>query len=379
MVSSRVECPACGTVYAIPKEHGGGIVRCGRCHRRFLLQGFVPVTDDEIVQWITRKDEDNIESDAHRTETVLTEEHEQGEQEESVAIGPAGAGGDIRLVKLSHSGALFEFPARRLEDTAFRCSIPRRCLQCGARSHLRAHVIIYTSHLADSVSLEDEHAAGRLELSEQDVRNCTCEQVLQRLPKVPNVPHPADMPMPYWTCDMCSGTGTISGQIRVNTTTGAGSCRLLIRNWRRAEEFLAASGGKDSPAHKLLQAKIEETAENPWDVLPEAVQHRLEQWFRPEEGERFMAYVPDRDHSRSEDGMAGLTISTKRLIYHSEMRHREMRSDQTLELELAMGKDRGRVRLRTPDWQLKNFTVDRDGLAKLRRALSLAKFHATWK
>ena len=260
----------------------------------------------------------------------------------------------------------------------FRCAMPRRCVRCGARAHLDAHVIIYAPRLSDSFSLEAEHATGRLAVSGHNLHDLPSEQLLSRLPEVPNVPAPGNLPMPYWLCDMCTGAGMISGQIQVNSATGKGACRLLIHNPRRAEEFLIAVGGKSTHDHTELSQRITATAENPWDSLPEVVQHRLAGWYKPEQNEDFVAYIPDRDHSRTEDGMAGIVVSNCRLIYHTQLRHREAKLGEQLKLQLAMSASRGRLRIRSPHWEIKHFTVDREGTAQLRRALTTARFNAVW-
>ena len=194
------------------------------------------------------------------------------------------------------------------------------------------------------------------------MRNLSCAQVLQRLPRVPNVPPPADRPMPYWICDMCGGEGEIYGQVHVQSDTGKGWCRLLLRNLRAAEAFFVAVGGKDSPGHKRLSHRIRALRERPWDHLPEVIQNRVTQWYRPESGEQFLGYVPDRDRARSEDGMAGLVVSDRRVIHHSDLRHRESFVTQPLEIELARGQGRNRLRIKTPNWQIEQFTVDPEGL-----------------
>jgi len=285
----------------------------------------------------------------------------------------------LRLLKFGDSGALLEFPAERLKESCFRCAIPRRCLRCGARSHLLAHLIVYAPQLVDNMSLEAEHAAGQLVLREDEIRDMSSDQMLDRLPLVPNVPPPGNLPMPYWVCDMCSGAGLISGQIQVNSSTGKGWCRLRIRNLRRAEEFMEAAGAKDTKGYDVLHSHLEASEENPWEQLPSVIQHRLEQWFKPAGGEQFMAYVPDRDRVRTEDGMSGLLISNHRLIYHSRLRHSESTIDKPLKLATSSNAGKIVLRLDTQAWQIKHLVLDRDGLNLLRRSLTIGSFKSVWQ
>jgi hypothetical protein len=288
------------------------------------------------------------------------------------------ADSEMRLVACDSSGAMLEFPSHRLKDKHFRAAMPRVCTQCGARSHLEAHVIIYTGALVDSVSLETEHAAGRLVLRSDEVKDLTTEDVLEKLPHVPIAPPPADMPMPYWLCDMCGASKAVSGQIQINSKTGEGPCRLLIRNLHRAEEFLCAVGARGMHPHRELIKHVTQMGEKPWDFLSLVVQHRLEQWFKPTAGEAFLAYVPDRDHARTEDGMFGLVVTSRRIIHHTSLRHREGDVSAALELVLSAGAKKGELVVTLPVWKVA-VKVDSEGVAKFRRALTLGKFQATWK
>jgi hypothetical protein len=216
-------------------------------------------------------------------------------------------------------------------------------------------------------------------LSNAEVRGLTGEQILARLPKVPNVPPPGDQPMPYWVCDMCTAVGLVSGQINVNPETRKGICRLRIRSLRAAEQFMAAAGAGDTEDHDTIKAKLDAQEENPWDDLPETVQHRIKQWYKPHSKERFVAYVADRDRARTEDGMAGILLTTDRMIYHQAYRHEEIPIQESAELALSMAGPKGDLSIRTPQWKVKRMRLDRDGVKTLRRGLFKSSAKAHWK
>jgi hypothetical protein len=351
------------------------------------------VTDDRIASWLWDEREEDLEQESPATEgyssaeETLDEELERavrgslsaGDTMIAAAISPDEDNAGLRLVKLSSREALLEFPASRLDDVRFRCAMPRQCLRCGQRNHLRAHVIIFTPELRDSFSLEEEHAAGAMVLSNAEVRGLTGEQILARLPKVPNVPPPGDLPMPYWVCDMCTAVGLVGGQINVNPETRQGICRLRIRSLRAAEQFMAAAGAGETSDHDAIQAKLDAQEENPWDDLPETVQHRIHQWYKARDGERFVAYVPDRDRARTEDGMAGILLTTDRMIYHQSYRHDETPIHEPAEFALSMAGPKGDLSVRTPGWRVKRMRLDRDGIKTLRRGLFKSCAKAHWK
>lgn len=381
----QIGCPRCGTLLAVPPGSFGRKVRCGQCRQRFRLPAPAAVTDETVADWLYEEPEAEdpgrtqvLESKAPAPPSAPETKPPPGEPAATPAKRPADQRG-IDVLKIDRKGVLLEFPDERLNDPAFRSAMPRRCMQCGGRIQLEAHVVIFSSALVSSVSLEAERSAAKMVLTSEEVRNLGPEQLLARLPTVPNVPPPADQPMPYWLCDMCRTSEAVSGQLAAHGRAGGGCCRLLIRNLWRAQEFIAAIGARGTAAEAKVTARIAQTTENPWDSLPLTVQHRIEQWYKPTAKETFLAYVPDRDRTRTEDGMAGLLLSSTRLIYHTNLRHREAMADQPLEFRLSMGRGGGDMRIGSPAWQVKHLRVEKDGISGLRRALVKGKFNATWR
>lgn len=367
----HVQCPVCGTLLSVQPGIVKCFVRCGMCQHRFRLPRRIAITDDAIAEWLWQGKGREEEEEAAKPSPP------QPPPSGETAVLPALTDA-IRLVRADNKGALFEFPTKRLRETDFRTAIPRRCIRCGTRSHLEAHLVIYSSKLLDSYSLEAERSTGNLSVPGSDLYHLQGPELLSYLPEVPDVPPPGNLPMPYWLCDMCTGSGTISGQIQINPDTDQGVCRLLIRSLPRAEEFLVAAGGLNTQYHMELRRQITAVTANPWNELPEAVQHRLGTWYRPGTGERFVAYVADRDRSRAEDGMSGIVVTNHRLIYHTQLRQREAKVTEQIKFQMSTSGTRPRLRIKSPFWEVKRFTVDRDGLARFRRALTAARFKAVW-
>ena len=396
MNSIIVICPHCGAKLAVPGNNVRPKVRCGRCKEKFVLNQPKPKpVEDVVASWLSDEQDAGGQepsfdgSDINLDESLLNvgdpsatvsgEALDPDPAPSSPAETPAdGARKDARIVKVDGHGTLIEFAPGLLRKPEFRAGFPRQCVKCDSRAHLQAHVVIYSAQLVDSVSMEAEHKAGALMLSNEDVQGLSDLQVLDRLPAVPNVPHPADLPMPYWVCDMCGPSGQVSGQIRVNPETGGGFCRLLIRNPRRALAFIDAALSQNVEGYNLVKERVDQLVENPWDNLADGVQHRIQQWFQPRPGEQFLAYAPDRDHARTEDGMAGVVVTNQRLIAHFSRRHREATADEPIELTHATGVGKGHVSIKTANWNIPKMSIDRDGIARLRRGLSLGKFKAIW-
>jgi uncharacterized Zn finger protein (UPF0148 family) len=374
MRARQILCPACGTVLDVPPGKSDCFVRCGNCRHRFRLPKRIAVTDDAITDWL-------VEGRTPEDEKHAAERHLRPQEEAASSSGTAvlpAISDAIRLVKSDARGALFEFPAARLSDPAFRCAMPRRCVRCGGSTHLVAHVIVYATHLIDGAFVSAQAASSDLVLRGEGVASMSNEELLERLPVVPNAPPPADKPMPFWLCDLCTVGDLVSGQIRAGGES-VGLCRLWIGNLRRAEEFLIASGGKDSPGHAELRHRIASLAEDPWGALPLAVQNRIQQWYRPQVGEHFIAYISDRERARSEQGLAGLVVSNRRLIYHTPVRHKEAGQGEKFEMTEIVEAGRTWLEIKCPSCSLKRIAVDPDGLAQLRNAMTRGQFTVAWR
>jgi len=341
------------------------------------------MTDDDIA-FLLQEDADGVDiSSAEGDGSQLFGDSSQStimaSLSEAAAPPQAKPRSDIRIVTLRADSVLVEFLTKRLEETPFRCAMPRTCMRCGTRAHLQAHIVIFRPHTRNAPSGEMGQSVGELVVTDEDLQRLEGKALLDRLPEVKNVPPPGNLPMPFWLCDMCPEGGVVVGQIKVDARTRKRACRRLIRNPNRAEEFLRAAGGDRVVGLDKLHELNAAGRENPWDLVPMVIRHRIEQWFRPQEDEQFLGYVPDRDRSRTEDGMAGLLISSRRMIYHTHLRHRESSAEESVELLLAMSRDKGQLRIHTPHWVVKRMTVDKEGVRRLRRALTMGKYRATWR
>ncbi|MFP4354470.1 MAG: hypothetical protein ACLFUJ_05040 [Phycisphaerae bacterium] len=373
-----VACPACGTLLDAPPEAADCIVRCGNCKKRFRLPKKLAATGDAIASWLWT--DRNVEEDEEPAQPVSSGKYDP--KEESMMFladlheqDPAGA---IRLVRLGSEGALFEYSAHRMEDEVFRSAMPRLCVRCSSRVDLVAHPIIFAQEMDDSVSLAAEYAAGALKMDWADVRKLTGPQVLAKLGSIPNLPHPASLPMPFWICDICSGVGLVSGQCNIDPSHGSGWFRLRIANLEVAEKFLINLGKENSVEHAEIRLRIDSLDKHPWMSLSASVQHRIEQWYQPKGQEQFLAYVPDRDRSTTEDGVYGIIVTDQRMIFHCKYRHYESPRDLPIHLEWSTRRGRMVLHMRSPGWESPRFYIDRQGLALLRKALQRGQFAARW-
>jgi hypothetical protein len=374
-----VRCPTCQEVLDVPGAYHGTRVMCGRCETKFLIPPS-NVTDVEILDWIGKPDKDETQADAPAVEVPEelignAEIPEEPKAKRDLTIDEAG----FQLVRISSRGVLFEFPAQKLFDKHFRAAMPRCCMRCGTKSHVQPRIIIFSHEMMDSSTIELDYVTDRVEVSDHDARNMPIEQILEHLPKVQRLDSPGDLPMPYWMCDMCSPSNMIFARGEFGRDGEGGTCRLQIRRLWRAEEFLVNAGGESSGAHQYIQEELEKNPERPWDTLAGVVQQRLQQWYRPHRGEVFVTYVPDATRARTENGMSGIVVSSRRLIYHTSMRHRELNKGEPLELEFGLRGQEGTLRLKGPKWEVSKIAVTKLGLERLRKGLNKEGFAVTWQ
>ncbi len=367
-------CPVCGVELNVPFGAAGKFARCGGCQHRFQIPPEPAISEDDILSMINEEPDesellesagDDLDESSFGSGTIMAQQ-----------IGQESPG--LVLIRLGRRGVLFEFPADRLVDPTFRCAMPRLCLRCGTRTHLSARVIIYGTALMDRHELHTLQESDQFAHRQASAERLPNDELLAALPEVPNVPPPANLPMPYWMCDMCEPEDAILGQVIENAKTGEKTCRLQLANPHRAQEFLRAAGGRPEDLDKLAQ-RCSADQEKPWDLVPATVRQRLKGWYTPQGDEHFLGYVPDRALSRTEEGMAGLIVSDRRLVYYSNKRHKEASQDQPITLELAMTHEQGQLSIETPGWKVQRMNVDREGIRCLRRSLTLGRFRTTWR
>jgi hypothetical protein len=368
----QAQCPACGTLLNVPPGCGNCKVRCGQCGHRFRLPRRIHVTEEAISDW--------LRVDVDRSKPAVPAVADSDRTHVAMPAVQTAAREDLRILRLGRGGVVFEFPARRLMETHFRSALPRRCARCRSKNHLRAHPIIFEKILrvGGPAAERSRQLAEQADVRLQQVRKLPAEELLDRLPRIPDAPPPGDLPMPFWLCDLCSPRETVAGQICTDSS-GENLARLYIRNLLIAQGFLSAAGPVATGDEDRLKRYVAKRKENPWDSMPETVQQRIETWFHPGDGERFMAYIPDHHRTRTEDGLAGLLVSDRRLIFHTALTHREVPCSMSLRVQLSTEGEHADIRVSTPTWEVTHMTIHREDLPKLRRALFSGQFDAKWK
>ena len=275
----QIRCPACHLELDVPASYRGNVARCGHCHARFRLPNQGQASGDEIANWLEQEDEDREagESVPEERGDLASEIPHSGETMVLPAVDET-----IQLVGIDARGAMLQFSARRLRDPSFLCSMPRRCLECSAASHLRTYVTVWSAD-PPGLSLADESITTGRMVGDEHLWKLEGKRFLSHLPREEDgTPH-GSLSIPFWLCDMCTGARAIAGQILTDPQSGDRICTLLIGNPRRAEEFVLAADQKGTPTGSRLREWVEAVPETPWEHLSLVVRRRFDCGSTPKE------------------------------------------------------------------------------------------------
>jgi hypothetical protein len=250
-----------------------------------------------------------------------------------------GPNSGLRLSHVDTLGAFFVFPSRLLEDVRFRASMPRCCLACGVTQGLKTHLVMWTSKQAgrDPSVLRQQDIVTAV--GTEAMHRLNADQLLAALPHVPNMPHPFDLPMPYFICNRCTPAGAIMTHVRPILEQSWEQCELGIASLKRAMEFVAHNLGRDHDDYAQLERAQREHKADAWRALPLPVRNRIEAWYKAAPGERFLCYVRDSDFAQAEAGLGGLVLTDRRIVFRKARVQREMWL--TDKLEIIAGQDSG--------------------------------------
>jgi len=307
-------CPSCSQKYRVQRSAIGQRARCRKCGQTFKLLEEPPVDDETIFGWVT---EDDPSSSSVLGGTGILGQSFHESTQVPVHNGwvhpPPPPLPRVHFEQFNEEGAFFTFPVQNLLDPELRCSFPHRCAQCLNRDDLELHYIIWLEKVpARDAALinETETRSHRVLKQLFDTHGLDWFNALE---PVHTLPPPFKEPFPYAICPQCSVPGAVRG--RVFTEGATEICRVIIAHPTIALEFYRNNGGRGTPGYQKLLVASRQRKDNQWKSLAAGVRIRINQWYHPRSGERFLGYYADRDFDRTERGTAGLILTDQRLIY----------------------------------------------------------------
>lgn len=378
MAKLKQNCPNCKMEIVFDDRHLGCKARCRTCGDVFML---TPMDlEDSVAGWLLEDVEDLTPPPPSAKAPPV---HRAAAPAPAVTRA-ASAGGSqagtlpIKLTHVDTMGGFFIFPPSLLYDVGFRSSMPRHCLGCGSTSGLNVHLIVWSSKLPHRDRLRLKPGSAQVRILAETLVRLNGPELLDRLPRVPNMPEPFSLPMPYFVCNRCSPSGQVITHVR--PVRGGGEvCELGIGCLKRASEFLAANVGRDSPEYRKLVDEDRQRRDDPWQSLPLAVRNRIAQWYTPDRGERFLAFIRDHDFAPTETGVGGLVLTNRRMIVHKYAAHREIDVHETLQLQAQRRKNYLDLHIGSETVKPVDLHCDFKAPDTLRTALKSLGAHYTYK
>jgi hypothetical protein len=209
-------------------------------------------------------------------------------------------------------GVKIQFSSHQLNNPAFRASMPMVGLFSGERDPARliarplAWVDKATGHIANTGELEARY--------EHPVRaHQTPREVVAAMTSMEELPPPFNQPMPYYVSKAHHGAATLHCQT-LATPRGI-HCEVTIPSTVYALEWVGRVNGVCGDDYAALEAEARRYEAGAWQAIPVSVRHRLAVWFDFEGDERFLGYINEGEFSKADAGLAGLVVTTHRLVW----------------------------------------------------------------
>ena len=389
MATTKVDCPFCAAVLRIPQQSLGKKGRCRTCGQVFVIGSVSPTpedsaSDDDVLGWLA---EGAAAQSAPAAQRPVSARATRSEPARTVPVGrqaPSTKDAEpekkfpVRLGHVDDMGAFFLFDPQVLCDPDFRCSFAQKCIICGGKRHLSIHLVVWSSKLPwrGQFGMRESYAPTVYNLAEMG--SPRGPELLAGLQRVADLPEPYCLPFPYYVCHACSAVGAIVTDVRFAPGGTSQECELGISSLERAGEFVLAVRGPGSRALRQVRRVLEATGQDPWRALPLAVRSRIRHWYQQQEGERFVAYIPDADFAKTEAGIAGIVLTDRRLVYRKFAARVEVRLNKEITISRRKSGERTQLEIALPGGKTATLTAGPAATERLRKCLSRQGARARW-
>ncbi len=373
MEAVDIACPHCGSTLKVSRDHLGRKGRCKFCSEVFVisLRDDRPkdpsgICEDTIMDWLAET------APAGQAKASVATQPAAGQQKTSAATAvrpmpgavktaaaarPAGAKHyPVRLGHVDDMGAFFLFEPQLLYHGGFRACMPRRCILCGSAKHLKVHLVMWMGKLQGRKDAPTQAQAQAQYVVELDkIGGKSGLELLSSLPRLDCFPEPYCLPLPYYVCHSCSSVGALVTDVRVVPGTSREECELGFSSLPMAEEFAQNVSGAGSDALKQIREYRKLNPGHTWRLLPLAVRNRINQWYTEQQGEQFLAYIPDADFSKAEAGLAGVVLTDRRVVFRKMLKQLDMPRSKDISFHYRPDGDNVQVELASPDGKVAKF------------------------
>ena len=383
MENVQIVCPECGVAFGVSTFDIGKKGRCNHCGDVFVIQPGVQkespehdINEDTVFDWLCQDLGAGVgiaSPSRGKAKSRATAKSAVAGKSAKGAAGTQDQGDQLYPVRLDHiddMGAFFVFDSRLLNDTNFRYSFPRCCILCGDKKHLSVYLVFWSSKLGSVARLPAEAGQSQVAMELDNHAELQGAEFLDVLGQAQNVPEPYCLPFPYYICHNCSPVGAMITDVHRAINGSGERCEVGIHALEQAEQFAAAVCGEETEAVARIRRVRREQAGDLWLTLPIAVRNRIGQWFKAEEGEKVVAYIPDADFSRAEAGTAGVLVTDRRLVYRKSIAVIEMPRNQDITIQpVSDDGKRKKIKLLCPGCKPAALSLHQTSLDKLTMLL----------
>ena len=249
----------------------------------------------------------------------------------------------------SQKGVWLRFNARCLEHPGFRLSMPIACAFSNSRDRtdLVARPLAFHDQSQGAVRNAQEVEAGH----EQRLREGqTPADLVGLLGRLEHLPTPFHLPMPYYVNTEHANAGmSLDCQTARRLEDKTTLCLILIPHPRYALAWLRNVNGVCGREYQLLARDAAVLWSDAWEGTSEEVRQRLGSWADFETGERFRFYVNDAEFGSKDEGLAGIVLTDRRLIYHRYHRNGAVNISDSPRVRIRPDGDSIAVTVRTDD------------------------------
>lgn len=357
MTKIRLSCPSCGKELIVPEELTGKQGTCPSCGENFPVQLPIdqaaegpPASGDDVMNWLdeaaAREKPKVTPPRPRRRPTAPLRKTAKPQQPKPATRKPIFP---VRLDHVDDMGAFFRFDSRLLYNEDFRSSFPQLCLICAARRPLSVHLIFWPAKLRAGSSAQVEAMEARQVYTLRKVSDLSGRDLLGVLNPIENLPEPYSLPFPYYVCNSCSAVGAVVTDVHPAAVGESEVCELGISSIPQAEGFVLAVCGEGSEVHAQIRRAVLSGSARPWQRLPLTVRIRIRRWYKAQEGERFLLYIPDAEFAKAEAGLAGVVLTDLKLIYHKSLAHVEIPLTEKFELTPRTAEEGTRLEIIAPN------------------------------
>jgi predicted Zn finger-like uncharacterized protein len=304
-----VACPNCSAQYKVRQETLGRIARCSKCQKTFPLYLPDPFNEDEVLNWVDKKDDPDSDADDEAEVSTATVAGLNVLNE--ITKSSPGLEIPLKLLNLDRQGVHFRFSPQMLNSEKFRSSFPRRCAGCLDKKNLRVFLVRWPVKGVFPAGYGDVHGLHPV-TNLKELPAVSATELLKFLPLEKGLPEPFGLPFPYFVCGRCKPEGLVSSPFPVEGKDN--TCVISIFNPNVALEFYTANCGRETQDYQKMQTHCGLRKISIWESLPESDRKRITRWYKSTANERFICFVPDLDTPKDHKGRTGIVLTNERIV-----------------------------------------------------------------